>query len=211
MPGPESPGGPTDPMRNPFLLLFPVSGMQLRARDRVRELTALLSVVSLGLVFSAVGGVVPAGVLPRVSPLVAAVPHVNAVVSLAAIGTITYGLLSVRRGRVASHRRAMLASLALFVTFLVLYLYRIALEGPTPFPGPEPVYRFVYLPTLGVHILLAIACIPLLYYVVLLALTHNVADIPETPHPRVGRVAATLWLVSFTLGLVVYLLLYVVY
>jgi putative membrane protein len=185
--------------------------MQLRAHDRVRELTALLSVVSLALVFSAVGGVVPAGVLPRVAPLVAAVPHVNAAVSLAAIGTITYGVVSIRRGRIASHRRAMLASLVLFVTFLVLYLYRVSLEGPTPFPGPDPVYRFVYLPTLAIHILLAIACIPLLYYVVLLALTHDVADLPETPHPRVGRVAATLWLISFTLGLVVYVMLYVVY
>jgi len=185
--------------------------MQLRVRDRVRELTAVLSVVSLALVFSAVGGVVPAAVLPRVDPLVAAVPHVNAVASLAAIGTITYGVHSVRRGRVASHRRAMLASLVLFVTFLVLYLYRVSLEGPTPFPGPDPVYRFVYLPLLAVHILLAIVCIPLLYYVLLLAVTHDVADIPETPHPRVGRVAATLWLVSFALGLVVYALLYVVY
>lgn len=185
--------------------------MQLRARDRVRELTVLLSAVSLGLVFSAVGGVIPASVLPRVSPLVAAIPHVNAVVSLAAIGTITYGIVSIRRGQVASHRRAMLASLVLFVTFLVLYLYRVSLEGPTPFPGPETVYRFVYLPTLAVHILLAIVCIPLLYYVLLLALTHDPADLPETPHPRVGRVAATLWLVSFALGLVVYAMLYVRY
>lgn len=185
--------------------------MQLRARDRVRELTALLSVVSLALVFSAVGGVLPAGALPHLPTLIAAVPHVNAVVSVAAIATITYGVASVRRGNVRRHRQAMLASLALFVTFLALYLYRVSIEGPTQFPGPETVYRFVYLPTLAVHILLAIVCIPLLYYVLLLALTHDVADLPGTPHPRVGRVAAALWLVSFSLGLVVYLMLYVVY
>ncbi len=185
--------------------------MQLRARDRVRELTALLSVVSLALVFSAVGGVVPAGALPHVPSLVEAVPHLNAVVSVAAITTILYGVASVRRGRIRRHRLAMLASLAFFVTFLILYLYRVSIEGPTPFPGPDSVYRFVYLPTLGVHILLAIVCIPLLYYVLLLALTHDVAELPETPHPRVGRIAATLWLVSFALGLVVYLMLYVVY
>ncbi len=185
--------------------------MERQARERVRELTAVLSVLSLALVFSAVGGVVPAGTLPRVGPLVAAVPHVNAVVSLAAIGTITYGVVSIRRGDVRRHRAAMLASLALFVTFLVLYLYRVSLVGPTPFPGPDPVYRFVYLPTLAVHILLAIVCIPLLYYALLVALTHDVAELPETQHPRVGRVAASLWLVSFALGLVVYLMLYAVY
>jgi putative membrane protein len=105
----------------------------------------------------------------------------------------------------------MLASLALFVAFLLLYLYRISLEGPTAFPGPESVYRLVYLPTLAVHVSLAVVCVPLLYYVALLALTHDVAELPETPHPRVGRVAATLWLVSFSLGLVVYGTLYVVY
>jgi putative membrane protein len=185
--------------------------MELSARERVGELTAVLSVLSLALVFSAVGGLVPATLLPHVGSLVAAVPHVNAAVSLAAIGTITYGVVSVRRGNVRRHRAAMLASLALFVTFLVLYLYRVSLVGPTPFPGPDAVYRLVYLPTLAVHILLAIVCIPLLYYVLLLALTHDVSELPATPHPRVGRVAATLWLVSFALGLVVYLMLYAVY
>jgi len=185
--------------------------MQLQARDRVRELAAALSLLSLALVFSAVGGVIPPGLLPRVAPLVEAVPHLNAAVSAAAIGTILYGIASVRRGRIGRHRRAMLASLALFVTFLVLYLYRISLEGPTPFPGPDPVYRFVYLPVLAVHVLLAVVCIPLLYYVLLLAVTRDVAELPDTPHPGVGRVAAALWLISFSLGLVVYLLLYVVY
>jgi len=185
--------------------------MQLQARDRVRELAAALSLVSLALVFFAVGGVIPSALLPRVPPLVEAVPHLNAAVSAAAIGTILYGVASARQGRIGRHRRAMLASLALFVTFLVLYLYRVSLEGPTPFPGPASVYRFVYLPLLVVHVLLAIVCIPLLYYVLLLAVTRDVAELPDTPHPRVGRVAATLWLVSFSLGLIVYLMLYVVY
>ena len=185
--------------------------MQLQVRDRVRELAAALSLISLALVFSAVGGVAPSALLPRVPPLVEAVPHLNAAVSAAAIGTILYGVASARRGRIGRHRRAMLASLALFVTFLVLYLYRVSLEGPTPFPGPASVYRFVYLPLLVVHVLLAIVCIPLLYYVLLLAVTRDVAELSDTPHPRVGRAAATLWLVSFSLGLVVYLMLYVVY
>jgi putative membrane protein len=185
--------------------------MGLQARNRVRELTALLSVVSLALVFAAIRGVIPDAVLPRVPALVDAVPHANAAVSLAAIGTILFGVYSIRRGRVRRHRLAMLASVALFATFLVLYLYRVSLEGPTEFPGPATVYQFVYLPTLAIHIVLAVVCIPLVYYVLLLASTHDVAELPGTPHPTVGRVAASLWLVSFALGFVVYLLLYVVY
>jgi putative membrane protein len=105
----------------------------------------------------------------------------------------------------------MMATLGLFAAFLVLYLYRLTLRGTTAFPGPDTVYQFVYLPTLGVHILLAVVCIPLLYYVALLALTRPIAAIRDSLHPRVGRIAASLWFVSFLLGDVVYLLLYVVY
>jgi putative membrane protein len=185
--------------------------MAIQARDRVRELTALLSGVSLVLVFAAVGGIVPTALLPRIPALIEVVPHVNAAISLAAIGTILLGVYSIRQGNVRRHRAAMLVTVALFAAFLVLYLYRISLVGPTTFPGPPSVYRFVYLPTLAVHVLLAIVCVPLVYYVLLLAATRDPAELPGTLHPTVGRVAATLWLVSFALGVVVYLLLYAVY
>jgi putative membrane protein len=69
----------------------------------------------------------------------------------------------------------------------------------------------VYLPLLAIHIGLAIVCVPLLYYVLLLALTRPVTELPETPHRKVGRVAASLWLISFTLGVVVYAQLYLIY
>ena len=143
--------------------------------------------------------------------MLAAIPHVNAVVSLAAIGTIGAGWRFIRRGEVGKHRTMMLTSLVLFVTFLVLYLYKVTPTGPAPFPGPDLVYRFAYLPLLAIHIGLAILCVPLLYYVLLLALTHPVAELPKMNHRKVGRVAASLWLVSFALGIVVYALLYLVY
>jgi putative membrane protein len=188
--------------------------MQLRAgaRDHVGALAALLTVVSLAAVFGAALGAVPRAALPRAPDAVfAAIPHVNAVVSTVAIGTIALGVRAIRRGNVRRHRSLMLASLVLFVVFLALYLYKVSVQGPAPFPGPETVYRFVYLPTLAVHVLLAIVCLPLLYYVVLLALTRPVADLRGTRHARLGRVAASLWLVSFVLGNVVYAFLYLVY
>jgi putative membrane protein len=186
--------------------------MELRARDRVPELTALLSVVSLAAVFGAVGGVVPPSLLPRApAAAVDAIPHVNAALSTAALVTIPLGVRAARRGQIGRHRALMITTLGLFAAFLVGYLYRLILRGTTAFPGPEAIYRFVYLPTLAVHILLAIICIPLLYYVALLALTRPTPAIRDSLHPRVGRVAASLWFVSFLLGDVVYLLLYVVY
>ncbi len=183
--------------------------MQSRVRRNVGTLTAALSVVSLALVFAAAGRVVPAGTIPRAPDAVlTAIPHVNAVVSLAAIGTILTGVRAIRRGDVVRHRRLMLTSFALFATFLALYLYKVALTGPRGFSGPAWLETYLYFPLLGIHMLLAIVCIPLVYYVLLLAYSHPIHELAETNHPRVGRVAATLWLISFALGEAVYVLLY---
>ena len=183
-----------------------------RARNHVPVLTAVLTVVSLALVFGAVLGAIPVGSLPRAPASVFdAIPHVNAVISTVAIGTIFAGVRFIRRGDVERHRAMMLASVVLFVAFLVLYLYKVAVSGTAAFGGPETVYRFVYLPTLAIHMVLAIVCIPLLYYVLLLAVTRPVAELYDTSHKRFGRIAASLWLISFALGNVVYVLLYWLY
>ncbi|MDZ7702143.1 MAG: DUF420 domain-containing protein [Halobacteriales archaeon] len=186
--------------------------MRTAVRDHVPAVAAGLTIVSLALVFGAVLGYLPGGALPRApTALLAAIPTVNALISVVAIGTILTGWRRARQGRFREHRAAMLTASGLFAAFLTLYLYRLSVLGTTPFGGPEAVYRFVYLPVLAVHITLAVVCIPLLYYVLLLALTRPVSAIPRTRHRRVGRVAASLWLVSFGLGIVVYLLLNVVY
>ncbi|MDL5361308.1 DUF420 domain-containing protein [Halalkalicoccus sp. NIPERK01] len=187
--------------------------MQRQVRAHVPELTGALTTVSLALVFGAALGYIPSALVPPAPDwVVTAIPHVNAVVSLTAIATISLGWYWIRRGRVARHRLAMFASTGLFAGFLALYLYRlILLGGPEPFPGPETVYRFVYLPLLGVHILLAVICIPLVYYVLLLAFSYSVGELGRTRHPTVGRIAASLWLISFSLGVAVYTLLHVVY
>ncbi|MFB6302067.1 MAG: DUF420 domain-containing protein [Haloferacaceae archaeon] len=186
--------------------------MRSRVRDHVPAVAAILSLGSLALVFGTALGAVPRALLPRAPPaVVAAIPHVNAGISVLAVVTIVAGVRAIRRGAVRRHRALMLASAALFAAFLALYLYKVALQGTADFPGPGTVYRFVYLPLLGIHILLAVVCVPLVYYVLLLAFAHPVSDLPSTRHPTVGRVAAALWVTSFVLGNVVYLLLYVVY
>lgn len=182
------------------------------ARRNVGSLTAVLSAASIGLVVAAVRGFVPSAALPHApTSVLAAIPTVNAAISALAIVTIATGVRAIRRGDVKRHRAAMGTSTLLFALFLTLYLYRIVVEGTTHFAGPDAVYTFVYLPILAVHIGLAIVCIPLVYYALLLAGTHDVSEIPATTHATVGRVAASLWVVSFTLGIAVYLLLYVVY
>lgn len=182
-----------------------------RARGHEHALTALLTVVSLALVFGAVGGVVPADRLPQSDGLLGAIPHLNALLSLLAIATIVAGVRAIRRGDVSAHRRRMLGSAAIFGAFLLLYLYRVSIEGPTEFAGPDAVERFLYLPLLAVHILLAMVCLPFVYHALVLAGTHDIAELSGTAHPRVGKIAAGLWLISFTLGIAVYGMLYLVY
>lgn len=185
--------------------------MNLQASERVPELTGVLTLVSLALVFGAVLGAVPDGLLPRIDPAVTLIPHVNAVLSLSAIATILYGVRAIRRGEIDRHRKAMLTSTVLFAVFLVLYLYRVSLEGPSAFEGPELVRQFLYLPLLAIHILFAVVCIPFVYYALLLAGTRPASELPRTNHARAGKIAASLWLVSFALGFVVYLFLYVLF
>lgn len=199
--------------RNHFLRSDERSSMAVIRQKQVPLLTGILSVVSLAIVFGAAGGMIPKSAVPTPPGwFLEAVPHVNAVISLTAIATIGLGWRWIRRGNVDRHRRAMALSFALFVTFLVLYLYRlVSLGGPASFPGPATVEQFVYLPMLAVHILLAVICIPLLYYVLLLATTHTVGELARTRHAAIGRIAATLWLVSFALGVAVYATLYHVY
>lgn len=177
-------------------------------REHTGLVTAVLTVLSLALVFGAVfevGG----NLLPRApDAMIAAIPHVNALLSTLAIVVILAGLHAIRNGEVDRHRRRMLTAFFLFVTFLLLYLYRVTLEGPATFGGPLVLKTYVYYPILTVHVSLAIVCLPLLYYVLSLAYAVPVSEIPSTSHGRVGRVAALLWLVSFVLGIVVYAMLY---
>lgn len=178
-------------------------------RENAVAVSTVLTIISLALVFGAVLQV-GATSLPRApAAVIGAIPHINAIISLAAIGTIVTGVRAIRDGNVARHRLLMLVSFGLFVTFLVLYLYKVTLEGPTSFTGPSTIETVVYYPILGIHISLAIVCLPLLFYVLSLAYAYPVATIPETNHRRVGRIAAGLWLVTFALGVVVYLMLYV--
>jgi putative membrane protein len=182
--------------------------MRAFVRDHVGATAAVLGAVSLALVFAAALGMVPASLLPRApESVVAAIPHVNAALSALAFVTVAAGWRWIRHGDVTKHRAAMGTATGLFALFLALYLYRIVLVGPTSFPG-EGLAATVYYAVLAIHILLAMAAVPLVYYVLLLALTRPIAAIRRSRHAAVGRLAASLWLVSFALGVVVYLMLY---
>ena len=52
---------------------------------------------------------------------------------------------------------------------------------------------------------------PFVFYALLIGSTHSVEEIYETRHRTAGRVAASLWLISFTMGIAIYAMLYHVF
>ena len=171
-------------------------------------ITALLSVVGYAAVVGTFLGVVPRSVFPdlslwAVNRLADAIAVVNAVNVL----VIAAGWRWIRRDEVEKHAAAMVTSFLLILVFLVLYLTKIGGGGTKEFVGPALVY-YPYLAMLAVHIVLSIVSVPVVLYALVLGVTHSPAELrTETPHRRVGRIAASAWLLSLALGVVTYLLL----
>lgn len=60
---------------------------------------------------------------------------------------------------------------------------------------------------LAIHILLSAIAVPVVIYPVVLGLTHTPAELKETAHARIGRIAVASWSLSLFLGVVTYFLL----
>ena len=170
--------------------------------------TALLSVVGYAAVVGTFLGVVPRSVFPdlslwAVNRLADAIAVVNAVNVL----VIAAGWRWIRRDEVEKHAAAMVTSFLLILVFLVLYLTKIGGGGTKEFVGPALVY-YPYLAMLAIHIVLSIVSVPVVLYALVLGVTHSPTELrTQTPHRRVGRIAASAWLLSLALGVVTYLLL----
>ncbi len=183
--------------------------LQTGLRARPRAITAVLSVVGYVLVGGALSGALP--VFPELSrPTVNLFSHLIAVVNTLALGSLLAGVYFIRSDQVRRHRAAMLTAFALILVFLVLYLWKTGGGFEKAIVAPGPV-RLVYLAMLAVHIFLSVVSVPVVLYAAILGLTHTPAELRETAHARVGRVAAVAWSVSLALGIVTYLLLNHVY
>jgi uncharacterized membrane protein YozB (DUF420 family) len=127
-------------------------------------------------------------------------PAVNAGLNLVATGLLVLGRLFIRQGRVATHRRTMLAALAVSSLFHVLYVAHKASRG---FESTSYA-RAVYLAILFSHLTLAMAVPVLALRLVQLGLSGRIER-----HRRLARVAWPIWLYVSVTGVVIYLMLYV--
>jgi len=182
--------------------------LQSRARARPRLVTAAVSVVGYALVFGAFGGVLPLPDLSRETVILLgdAIAAVNSV----ALVVILVGVYFIRNGDVQKHRTAMLSAFGLIMAFLTLYILKVG-GGFEKEIVAEGVVWGAYIVMLAIHILLSAVSVPVVVHAVVLGLTHSPAELRETIHARVGRIAVAAWSLSLFLGLVTYVMLNHVY
>jgi len=186
-------------------------------RDHPKAVTVLLSVVGYAAVVGAF--VVPSvqALFPELSlAQVNLLGHAIAAVNSVTVVLLCLGWYWIRNDEVKKHAHAMLGSFVLILLFLSMYLPKVAGGGTKEFVlesayGWVPLWDWVYpayLVMLAIHIVLSILAVPLVLYAIVLGVTHTPTELrTETPHRRIGRIAAGTWILSLFLGVVTYVLL----
>jgi putative membrane protein len=126
--------------------------------------------------------------------------HVIAALNAATVICLSAGYAFIRRGDKWRHRACMLSALAVSVLFLVVYVIYKANSGFAKFGG-EGLIRPVYFTVLGLHILGAIAIVPLVPTTLYRALKGRFED-----HRRLARWTWPLWMYVGVSGVVVYMM-----
>ena len=130
-------------------------------------------------------------------------PSVNAFLNATAAVLLVWGYTLIRRKRIETHRKVMIAAFITSCLFLACYLvYHALIHGSKRFEHPGAI-RTVYLSILGTHTVLA-AAVPVLAIITLrrgLAMRYD-------RHRRIARWTLPIWLYVSVTGVVVYLMLY---
>ena len=129
-------------------------------------------------------------------------PSLNAALNSASALLLLSGYFFIRNGRIAAHRRCMLAAFAtstLFLTSYLLYHYHV---GSVAFTGQGWIRR-VYFTILISHTILAVAIVPLVLITLSRALRSRFDQ-----HKRIARWTLPLWFYVSVTGVIVYWMLY---
>lgn len=129
-------------------------------------------------------------------------PALNATLNAAAAVLLVCAYAFIRSGRIAAHKRTMLAAFATSTAFLVSYLVYHFHVGSVPFQGTGWV-RKAYFAILLTHTILAVAIVPLVLTSLNLGLRSRFVK-----HKRIARLTLPLWLYVSVTGVVIYVMLY---
>ena len=133
-------------------------------------------------------------------------PLVNATLNATAACLLMSGWVAIRSGRVAVHKKLMIAAVTTSAVFLASYLtYHFKTEAVTAFPSDRyPQVAPVYFTILISHTILAVVTLPL----VIITLRHALKDRIHR-HRRMARWTLPIWIYVSITGVLIYLILYV--
>jgi uncharacterized membrane protein YozB (DUF420 family) len=126
----------------------------------------------------------------------------NALLNSAALVCVLLGYLAVRRRKLQTHKRFMLAAFVLSLIFLTSYVTRIVMFGDTKFLGHGAV-RTAYFFVLISHVALALSIAPAVLYTVILGLRRKYAT-----HKKWAPKVLPVWIYVLATGVLVYLMLH---
>ena len=129
-------------------------------------------------------------------------PAVNATLNALSGVLLLIGFVLVRSGRIAAHRRVMIAAFATSSLFLLCYVVYHAQVGSVRFPGTG-LPRTIYLSILLTHTILA-ATVPILAVITVWRAYKKRFD----RHKAIARWTLPIWLYVSVTGVVVYWMLY---
>jgi putative membrane protein len=126
--------------------------------------------------------------------------QINAAINTAVSFLLLVGLLAVKRGRYALHKKVMMTSMVLSFVFLVSYICHHLLSDSTVFGG-EGTIRYVYYFILITHIILAAIILPFILFTSYRALVAE-----WSAHKKLARITWPIWFYVSVTGVIVYLL-----
>jgi putative membrane protein len=118
---------------------------------------------------------------------------------------VAIGWYMIMKGRRETHQRFMVAGASFALLFFIVYVSKTVFIGSTQFGGPENIKQ-LYLIFLLVHIVLATSAA--VFGIVTLYLASKQRFVK---HRKIGRITATIWMITAPTGIFVYILLYVLY
>jgi putative membrane protein len=133
---------------------------------------------------------------------VAALPTLNALLNATSAVLLGAGWWFIRRCRIGAHRACMLGAFCVSTLFLISYVTYHALAGSRPFAGQGAI-RWIYVPLLISHIVLAAAMVPFVLTTLYRALGGEFAR-----HARIARWTLPVWAYVSVTGVIVYVMLY---
>jgi putative membrane protein len=128
-------------------------------------------------------------------------PALNALLNALSACSLVAGFISIKRGRVNTHRGFMFGALFFSALFLISYIAYHSTHGDTPFQGTglvRPAYFFILIS----HILLTAIALPIILTTLFFALTGRFAS-----HRRIARYTFPAWLYISVTGVLIFFML----